>query len=380
MKYEIEEDRANQIFTNILENENFLFGNYRLWSVDLDIWLKDWVIIYNFNFPKIAEKFQDTIGFPLKYDYTEDEIRKHWAFIHAARSLGKEIDSRYYDELKIKYKSEFDKKQKHLEEEKLKALEEEEKDDFEFFGKSDKRQGNEKKEQNEATIEVEKDKGKIEEDKEGQNITSSVGNSVSQPVEEEVNTTMTNANNTITNTEEMTNLASNNDLHITNVSNNLTNTTIDPLVPSNIDFTEDDETISKLFKTKGQKIETANLLKEVESIQQKLNNEDRDNDADIFPIHKQDDSRKDKTIPFTNMEHDLMTTNNLEDYVLTDDSLKKEYEKLTRFQDFTMKSINFLMPRFDPKKDEPEATGEEELEVDNSNIKIKEFMKTVNFY
>ena len=62
----------------------------------------DYVIIYNFNFSIIAEKFQELIAFPLKYDFTEDEIRKHWAFLHAARQLDIEIDNAYYNELKEK--------------------------------------------------------------------------------------------------------------------------------------------------------------------------------------------------------------------------------------------------------------------------------------
>jgi hypothetical protein len=354
MKYEIEHERANQLFNKILENENFLFSNYKLWSSDLDIWLKDWVIIYNFNFSKIADKFQDTIGYPLKYDYTEEEVRKHWAFLHAARSLGVDITETYYDDIKKKYKKEFENKEKHLEEQKLKDLEKE----VEAEG---------------GVIEETRQKSPVK-DKQVENL----------GVEEEVNTIMENKENTRSETNQ-----SKTDVDTSITVQNMqkeepqipeAKPLVDDILTHNkeLNFYEDDETINQLFNKKV-KVDTNSLAKEVEIIQNKLK-ESEDKIEDSFPINSLND--KEQTLHFANMEHDLMNTPDIDDYVLRDDKLKKEFDRLAKFQDFTMKSLNYLMPKMgQAPAEEPNLEDiNENVKLEDTSNKIKDFMKSVRCF
>jgi hypothetical protein len=338
MKIEIEEERANQICKNLLENENIVLSNYKLWSSDLDDWLKDWVIIFNFNFSKIAERFQDTISYPLKYDYTEDQIRKHWAFIHAARSLEIPIDYSYYDDLK-KSKDVFNDKEKLREEEKIKELEKE--------------------------IESEKFIGK---------------DSVIVPnkiiaVEEEVNTMMPKETsqeklNTIKPEIEITDKISSTNEECP-VKDSLSDNVLEE-TKTELKFDEEDETINALFKKK-EKVDT-NLAKEVESIKNKL----KENDEANFPINP---TEKSETLHFTQMEHDLMNTCDLDDYVSHNDNLKEEYDRLSKFQDFTLKSLNYLMPRMgQAPAEEPNLEDmNDNIKLEDTKNKLKDFMKTVIF-
>src|SRR5574343_307689 len=93
-------DRVVYLSKKIIKNQNIVDSNEKLWTYFLDNTLRTYVIIYNFNFNEIAKKFQDLISYPLKMEFTEDEIKKHWSFLHAARVLNIEIDDEYYDKLK----------------------------------------------------------------------------------------------------------------------------------------------------------------------------------------------------------------------------------------------------------------------------------------
>ena len=93
-------ERMNYMCKKIMENGKILENNGKIWTYFLDNQLKEYLIQYNFNFFDTANRFHEFIAFPYKYDFTEEAVRRHWAFLHAARYLGITIEEEYYDALK----------------------------------------------------------------------------------------------------------------------------------------------------------------------------------------------------------------------------------------------------------------------------------------
>ncbi len=90
-------DEYYDITNKLLQSEKVIEGNINLWTTYLDECLTDFVILYNFNFFDIASKFHNFISFPYKYEFSEDEVKRHWAFLHAARVKNITIDEDYYE-------------------------------------------------------------------------------------------------------------------------------------------------------------------------------------------------------------------------------------------------------------------------------------------
>jgi hypothetical protein len=87
-------------YTKTVENEKVLEGNGKYWSLNLDQTLKTLVVLYNFNFHEIAEKLQSLM--PKNIEPLEEEIKRHWAFLHAARCLRIYVDEEYYTSMREK--------------------------------------------------------------------------------------------------------------------------------------------------------------------------------------------------------------------------------------------------------------------------------------
>ena len=104
-------DPLNEYYTKTVDYDRVLEGNLLLWTEYLDNCLKDYVIRYNFNFFEVANRFHEFISFPYKYDFSEEECRFHWSFLHAARALNLVVDDEFYKKLKEKHKD-FTKKPK----------------------------------------------------------------------------------------------------------------------------------------------------------------------------------------------------------------------------------------------------------------------------
>jgi len=115
MNERMDHERMTYVCNNIMENKKILVNNAKLWSVFLDNQLTEFVILYNFNFYQVSNRFQDFISMNKKYDFSEDEIRRHWSFIHAARYLNIPIDDKYYDNIKSNYKNEENEKNNLIE-------------------------------------------------------------------------------------------------------------------------------------------------------------------------------------------------------------------------------------------------------------------------
>lgn len=88
----------------VIENEEIKKANSKLWTPYLDRKLHEYMVIYNFNYYEIANKFHEIIVLPIRYDFTEDEIRRHWSFLYCCRMVGFVPEETYYSNLKNKYK------------------------------------------------------------------------------------------------------------------------------------------------------------------------------------------------------------------------------------------------------------------------------------
>jgi hypothetical protein len=91
-------------YTKTIENEKVIEANAKYWSFNLDKTLKSLVILFNFNFQEIAERLQSLM--PKKIELLEEEIKRHWAFLHAARCLRMDVDDDYYRVTKEKFPDE----------------------------------------------------------------------------------------------------------------------------------------------------------------------------------------------------------------------------------------------------------------------------------
>ena len=120
-------DRIKYACEHIIQNENVIKANKTLWSEYKDKLLKQIVIMMNFDFAEIAKKF-DKICKVEKNKKTEDdneniynenELRRHYAFLHAMRILGKEVNSVYYETLLIQDKKEEEHSEKITEKKEL---------------------------------------------------------------------------------------------------------------------------------------------------------------------------------------------------------------------------------------------------------------------
>jgi hypothetical protein len=87
-------------YTKTVENEKVLEGNGKYWSVNLDQILKTLVVLYNFNFHQIEEKLESLM--PKNIELLEEEIKRHWAFLHAARCLRITVNEEYYTSMREK--------------------------------------------------------------------------------------------------------------------------------------------------------------------------------------------------------------------------------------------------------------------------------------
>ena len=93
--------QLERIYNKTLKNNEVIESNITLWTPHLDNYLRDLVLLFNFNFNDIANKFQEIIALPYKYDFSDEEVARHWAFLHSARELKVVVDEDYYDQLRI---------------------------------------------------------------------------------------------------------------------------------------------------------------------------------------------------------------------------------------------------------------------------------------
>ena len=123
------EDESNKyLYLNkIIDNIKVKQQNGRLWTPYHDMQLYEYVIKYNFNFYEISNAFQRWCTNDKKYEYSEDAVRLHWAFLHSMRHFEQTPDEAYYQRMKLQYDKEKPKTfKKTVEEKEQEKLSEEE--------------------------------------------------------------------------------------------------------------------------------------------------------------------------------------------------------------------------------------------------------------
>ena len=330
-----------RISNNILEDVKIKQQNGRLWTPFHDMQMYEYVIKYNFNFFDIANRFQALCNNKKKYEYSEDAVRLHWAFLHAMRMNNQVPNEKYYQQMKLKYdkneettfktvtqdkkdnmmlseeedikrmKEEFEKMQREKnmsEEEKIKKKEEEErKKKEEELKKKEEEQKRKKKLQEEE----QKKKKKLEEEKkrleeENKPLKSSlykeepqfIKDLFSKEVPKEIKEKLEQDKGKYTKKQ----------IDYSKISHDYTLIPIKPLIETK---TEDDE----LFPIKSNKQKNASL----ESLKE----------------HEKTSSKS--------LESQLKNTKNMNDYIQEDPVLKKQYEQLNNFCKFASESINYIV-------------------------------------
>ena len=122
------ENEANKYtyLNKVIDNLKVKQQNGRLWTPYHDMQLYEYVIKYKFNFYEISNAFQKLCTNDKKYEYSEDAVRLHWAFLHAMRNFDQTPDEAYYQRMKLQYDKEKPKTFMNTVEEREKMLSEEE--------------------------------------------------------------------------------------------------------------------------------------------------------------------------------------------------------------------------------------------------------------
>jgi hypothetical protein len=331
----IDDERMNYVCNKILENKKILDSNGKLWTTFLDIQLKEFVILYNFNFYEVANRFHDFMSMHKKYEFTEDEIRRHWSFLHAARYLNLQVDDEYYKARKINMREEEDeiKKEKERDQRRKKELEEEEKTRKEIEKYRYERF-------NLITINPEEDFKKKE--KEDKLAKSKVENDPEVLDNEEIELEINEGKE-----------KSNNVAHL--------KVKIDTDINENL-FNDDDDIINNIFKN------SKNMIKNLD-IKQDYNIDDKEPEYEenLFPIKtnqnfykiNEEDSKplsnqiygiEEKADNYTlnrNSEFDkeIEKTKNIDDFIKEDENLRVQYDNLNTYYNFAVKSLNYFIPK-----------------------------------
>jgi hypothetical protein len=411
----VDKERMTYTCNKIVENPKIIENNAKFWTLYLDNQLKEFVILYNFNFFEVANRFHGYISIENRYNFNENEIRRHWSFLHSMRYLNRPVDNEYYTEIKKKFKIEEElREQKVIDEEspkreetrekKRKEEEEEIKRNLEIIQKlkyerfnlitidTNVPQSNEENGKNEFGYnrEIEMDRVEVikkEEDRKISNVASKVVKDSKEL--NKFNDDFNGKKEEKVNTEN-----SNNDKNNLKTSN---------------DFFESDEFINDIFKNQTRLKEKIVL----DNKDEKIDNLDQIEpyEADLFPINTTtksildnivNDPGKDKNFisleapklsnednldyrhkiaakyEIENMEKNLENTMSFDDLIRDDHKLKEQYENLNTYYNFAVKSLNYFIPKLGKGLNDEPNTTEEETNT-NETIFEEDVIKKTSF-
>ena len=370
---QVDPERMNYFCTKTMENEKILESNGKIWTIELDKQLTEFVILYNFNFYEVANRFHNFLSQNRKYEFTEDEIRRHWAFIHAARFLDKPIDETYYEGKRVKYKvEEIRKKQVNPEEEKHKEQEQKridkeiEKMRYDRF--------------NLITVgpvdEGEK-LAKVNKVDDNQNKDLLVENE--QPENKEILENVTTTTQTKIKDENIINHEPENNYNYND---------------------QDDEVINNLFKTSKHN----QIITEDQNKYNISEDNNREYEETLFPISTKPNDASNNQTPNANEESnpndtsvdedlyralksryngdgihkDIEKTKTIDDFIKEDDKLREQYENLNTYYNFAVKSLNYFIPKMghNMKQDEYNLGLESEA-ISNDETNPDQFESSV---
>ena len=399
----LEEDSTKYLSMNkIIDNIKVKQQNGRLWTPYHDMQLYEYVIKYKFNFYEISNAFQRLCTNDKKYEYSEDAVRLHWAFLHSMRHFGQTPDEAYYQRMKLQYDKEKPKtfKKRVEEKEEVKLSEEEDmrkmKQEFEKmmkdkYGKDykDVIEGNKKG--SDIVINNEENKNENNNIIENNNVKVELDKKEKEEVEQLINETKKKKE------EEEENLDNNNELNQENNNdkikdeeekkeekkeeNKLYDESDEPefikqlfnkQIPQEIlDKLNKDE--EKYNKTSEKSNSETEKISQVNSINIDINPQSinitqknstniiiENEDEDLFPIK----SNKQKEISDQN-------TQDFHDYIASNPELKKQYDQLNNYCNFAVKSINYLVSKSTGLNN---TSSEEAKKIEQTNKQLNELL------
>lgn len=349
---------STNLFYEFINKPDILKSNAKLWNSFLDKRLHEFVIIHNFDFYEISNRFQSVVVQPLKYYFNEDEIRKHWSFLYACRKINFVPEDTYYKNLKTKY--DFEIKPQNFGEIRVNnssssnEIFEELKEIGDLYNNIRNRNCENKMiiEENEEDVpelEMNVNPNKY---KENDYDKSTYSAKVVEPID---NNKFDGKLNLEKKSEEKTNISLDNSSKNNQISN------------KDKDKENDNNYESKLFYTpeyrplsvKNEKVENNTTKKEPKVNKSKSMvhyNEDSDED-EIFPINfekapmnnnynsSMDNHFQNNYEEYSDYDYSFQKTKNFDDFVKENEKLKKQYEDINKYFTFAMKGISHLIPK-----------------------------------
>lgn len=418
----VDESRMKYICNKIIENRLIQISNSSIWTAFLDDQLREFVIQYNFNFFEVANRFHEFIAFPYKYDFSEDEIRRHWSFLHACRYLNKEIDDEYYDKLKARAKEESKEQEKLVVEDHL-DLEKEQKEIekyraqrfnlIEINSEGGKNMENLSKDKNIydndnpvdqilkndehfekciENIELRKNENVTTNENYGLESVVITHNNEGAPYklkdsaqDIKVDTTLKPNNNNSFNVSS--NLEKRSEPSIGNIENdNTANSVPNKTIEQKINPPEDEDIIDALFKV-SQKMQVDDEMLKNLTISGDEYKKAEKNEEDLFPINiknlPEHNLSEEELIRYResmlsgycddSLYRELNNTKTLEELIKEDPKLKSQYENLNTYFNFAVKSMNYFIPKINRSLDEGKKNKLQIESIDNEgkNIHLK---------
>ena len=400
------EDDSNKYFymNKVIDNIKVKQQNGRLWTPYHDMQLYEYVIKYNFNFYEISNAFQRLCINDKKYEYSEDAVRLHWAFLHAMRHFDQTPDEAYYQRMKLQYDKEKPKTfKKRVEEKEKEKLNEEEdikrmKEEFENMMKEkyDKNEDNKGKNENN---EINDNKNiKVELDTKEKEEVDELMNETKKKKEEEEEKQNINKNkdkneNDINGNKEKKNETNgeNNKLFDENNEPEYIKQLFNKKIPQEIlDKLNKDEgkynnsptkqspqdnniqQVSNISNNDINKKEQQNSENEIITKEIEINIIEKE-EEDLFPIksNKQKEISEPGKFQNINMEKELQNTQDFHDYIESNPELKKQYDQLNNYCNFAVKSINYLVNKSTGIGD---TTSEEAKKIEQTNKQLNELL------
>ena len=409
------EDDSNKYFymNKVIDNIKVKQQNGRLWTPYHDMQLYEYVIKYKFNFYEISNAFQRLCTNDKKYEYSEDAVRLHWAFLHAMRHFDQTPDEAYYQRMKLQYDKEKPKTfKKRVEEKEKEKLSEEEdikrmKEEFEKMMKEKYDKENEDKKNDDSNInnniktKVELDKKEQEEveelinetkrKKEEENIDKNNNNNEKEK-EKEIKEEKNNSEN-----KDKKNLEEKKDNKLYDENDEpeyikqLFNKTIPPEILDKLNK-DQGKYNSSPEKEKDKSISSSNNINQKTAINTQSSNQNLQNspnkeinstsnnktnteneEEDLFPIKssKQKEISEPGKFENINMEKELQNTQDFHDYIESNPELKKQYDQLNNYCNFAVKSINYLVNKSTGLND---TSSEEAKKIEQTNKQLNELL------
>lgn len=384
---QVDSESMNYFCKKTVENEKILESNGKLWTTALDMQLKEFVILYNFNFYDIANRFHNFISEKKRYEFTEDEIRRHWAFIHATRYLNISIDEEYYERMRLKYKVEdIAKKKITPEEEKNKEVEDKkiqkeiEKMRYERFNlitvsNPDDELNNKDKILDKETSGNGEQIGKRLEISEIQQEKEIPEKSQSHFDNQKLQIKISETNNE--NSQEQIQAAEKNSLEDDDIINNLFKSSqvknnliliekeSDSKFPGDKFNLSDDNpqyeeslfpiSTKQNFFLGENKILDSNIETNADNTSQDQQNpNDTSVDEDLYLSLKQ-------KYAYGGFDKEIEKTKTIDDFIKEDDKLREQYDNLNTYYNFAVKSLNYFIPKLGKGLEGEGQTSENEI-------------------